>query len=95
MPCIRLVGRIQLHLLPTTVALLHDSKKTTKQIKTIARMASTGLDIKMKVIIPSLQEVAIATTTTTVMHEISSTPGVMDAEKSGHRLLALLHGLWF
>ena len=74
-----MVGRIQLHLLPTTVTLLHDKKTTRKQIKTIACVASTGLDIKMKVIMPSLQEVTIATTTTSVMHEISSMPGATNA----------------
>jgi len=61
----------------------------------IAHVVSTGLDIKTRVITPALQEVMTAIAATSVMHEISSTPGVMDAEKSGHRLLALLHGLWF
>ena len=78
MPCIKLVGRTQLHLPPTIVTLLHDSKTTTKQIKTIAHMASTGLDIKMRVITPTLQEVATATTATSMTHEISSMPGVTD-----------------
>ena len=78
MPCIRLAGRIQLHPLPTTVALLHDSKTTKKQIKTIARVASTDIDVNMKVIMPALQEVATATTATSMTHEISSMPGVTD-----------------
>ena len=79
MPYIRFVGRTQLHLPPTTVALLHDSKTTTKQIKTIACVASTGLDIKMRVITLAHQEVVIAIMVTSVMCEISSMPGVMDA----------------
>ena len=79
MPCIRLTCRIQFHLLPTIVALLHDSKTTRKQIRMIARVASTGIDVKMKVIMPALQEVTTATAATSATHETSSMPGVMDA----------------
>jgi len=79
MPYIRFVGRTQLHLPPTTVALLHDSKTTRKQIKTIACVVSTGLDIKMRVITPAPQEVTTTIAATSVMHEISSTPGITDA----------------
>ena len=78
MPCIKLAGRIQLHPLPTTVELLHDSKTTKKQIKTIARVASTGIDVKMKVIMPSLQEVATATMATSAMLETSSMLDITD-----------------
>jgi len=74
-----LVGRIRLHLLPAKVALLHDSKKTWKQTKTFARMVNSGQDIKMRVITLAHQEVVIAIMVTSVMCEISSMPGVMDA----------------
>ena len=68
MPYIRFVGRTQLHLPPTTVALLHDSKTTRKQTKTLTCVDNTGLDIKMKVITLALQEVAIAIMAISVMH---------------------------
>ena len=42
----------------------------------IARVASTGIDVKMKVIMPALQEV---TTVTIMTHRMSSMPNVTDA----------------
>ena len=79
MPCIRLVGRTKLHLPPTIVALLQNSKTTRKQIKMIAHVVSTGLDIKTRVITPALQEVATTIVATSATHEISPMLGVTDA----------------
>ena len=74
-----MVGRTQLHLLPTTVIPLHYSKTTRKRTKMLARVVHTGLDIKMKVNTPALQEVATTIVATSATHEISSMLGVIDA----------------
>ena len=82
MLCIRLVGRIQLHLLPTTVVLLHDSKITRKQTKTFALVVSIAQDIKTRVITLAHQDATIAIVVTTVTHEISSMPSVTDGQQT-------------
>ena len=73
-----MVGRIQLHLLPTIVVLLHDSKTTKKQTKMLAHVVSIDLDTKTRVIMPILQEVVDEIATTLVMHDTSSMPGITD-----------------